>query len=170
MSWGPGLRIEVDIVGIAAKITTDRIMPNPQDYVLKLPNVAPAIIREDVVARKGNYAVWPVLQGQSIASVEIPVGKWRAPHLHTNTSEIAVIVQGSGRAGIQSPTGTFEVDMLQGDCVYFPAGWPHWLRNSGTTLLLAYFNYVHEKPETIELATMHNILGELGESDYLETE
>jgi len=145
-------------------------MPNPQDYVLKLPNVAQAIIREDVIARKGNIAAWPVLQGQSIASVEVPVGKWRAPHLHTNTSEIAVIVQGSARAGIQSPTGTFEIDLVQGDCVYFPSGWPHWLRNTGMNPLLAYFNYVHEKPETIELATMRKFVGEIGDSEYTETE
>ena len=145
-------------------------MSTPQDYVLRLPSVGPAIIREDVTARKGNVVAWPVLQGQSIASVEVPAGKWRAPHLHTNTSEIAVIVQGTARAGIQSPTGTFEVDMQQGDCVYFPAGWPHWLRNTGAAPLLAYFNYVHEKPETIELATMRTFVGEIADSEYAETE
>jgi len=145
-------------------------MPSPQDYVLKLPNVAPAIIREDVIARKGNAAAWPVLQGQSITSVEIPVGRWRAPHLHTNTSEIAVIVQGTARAGIQSPTGTFEIDMGQGDCVYFPSGWPHWLRNTGKSPVIAYFNYVHEKPETIELAALRGIVGEISASHYSETE
>jgi oxalate decarboxylase/phosphoglucose isomerase-like protein (cupin superfamily) len=86
----------------------------------------------------------------------------KTPHLHTNTSEIAVIVHGTARAGIQSPTGWFEFDMQQGDCVFFPSGYPHWLRNTGTVPLIAYFNYVNEKPETIELATMPKFDGETG--------
>jgi len=60
------------------------------EYALRLLQVAPVIIPEDVTARKGNKAAWPILAGVSIAQVEIPVGKWRAPHYHTNTPELAV--------------------------------------------------------------------------------
>src|SRR5688572_28793756 len=79
------------------------VRPNPRSHA-DTPRLCPAAReypigghREDVIVRKGNVTTWPILQGQSIASVEIPVGKWRAPHLHTNTSEIAVIIHGSGR-------------------------------------------------------------------------
>lgn len=44
-----------------------------------------------------------------------------------------------------------EMTLEAGDCVYFPLGWPHWFRNSGSSVLRAYFNYGHEQPETVEV-------------------
>ncbi len=121
-------------------------------YSLRLQDVPSVIIPTDVSARKGNQKAWPVLQGVSIAQVEVPVGGWRAPHLHTNTAELAVILEGTARAGLQNPQKEWvEVDLAPGDCVYFPLGWPHWLRNTGQTPMQSYFNYGHELPATIEL-------------------
>ena len=73
------------------------------DYKLRLAQLPPVTIATDVIARKGNKKAWAQLQGVSIAQVEIPVGAWRAPHLHTNTPELAVVLQGSAKAGLQTP-------------------------------------------------------------------
>ena len=122
------------------------------DYALHLFQLAPTVIPTEVVARKGNLRSWPVLQGVSIAQVEVPVGTWRSPHLHTNTAELAVVLNGQARVALQNPQKEWlELDLQAGDCVYFPMGWPHWFRNSGVTVLKAYFNYGHELPVTVEL-------------------
>ncbi|WP_170928567.1 cupin domain-containing protein [Deinococcus hopiensis] len=95
-------------------------------------------IPSGVSARKGNQAAWPLLAGVSVAQVEIPRDSWRAPHLHTNTPELVVIVQGRARAGLQTPEREWlELELGPGDCVYFPLGWPHWLRNTGSGVLHA---------------------------------
>ncbi len=122
------------------------------DYVLRLAQLVPATIATDVTARKGNKKAWAQLQGVSIAQVEVPVGGQRAPHLHTNTAELAVVLEGTAKAGLQTPQKEWlEVDLQAGDCVYFPLGWPHWFRNAGSGVLRAYFNYGHEQPETVEV-------------------
>jgi mannose-6-phosphate isomerase-like protein (cupin superfamily) len=122
------------------------------EYTLRLAQLPPATILTDVTARKGNKKAWAVLEGVSIAQVEVPVGAWRAPHLHTNTPELAVVLVGSAKAGLQTPQKEWlEVDLQAGDCVYFPLGWPHWFRNAGSGVLRAYFNYGHEQPETVEV-------------------
>lgn len=122
------------------------------DYKLSLAGLPAVTIPKDVSARKGNKAVWPLLTGVSIAQVDIPEGTWRAPHYHTNASELAVIVQGRAKAGLQPPGQEWlELDLEAGDCVYFPLGWPHWLRNTGSGVLHTYFNYGHEQPATVEV-------------------
>ena len=124
------------------------------DFLLHLPAVAPATIPQGVTARKGNQQAWAALQGVSIAQVEIPTGGWRAPHLHRNAPELAVVLQGTAHAALQNPQQEWlELDLQAGDCVYFPLGWPHWLRNTGNGVLQAYFNYGHEQPVTVELPT-----------------
>lgn len=125
------------------------------EYALRLSQLAPAVIPEDASARKGNKAAWPILTGVSIAQVEIPVGKWRAPHYHTNTPELAVIVRGAARAGLITPMNDLiVVDLQEGDCVFFPMGWTHWLRNTGHVVVQTYFNYGHEQPITFEVANL----------------
>lgn len=125
--------------------------PNP--YVLRLPRVPAGTIPRSTVARKGNKAAWPVLQGISIASVEIPPGAARAAHFHANAAELAIIVEGHGQVGLVAPSGERHVsDLEAGDCMYFPAAWPHWVRNTGDGPLIAIFNYNHEQPETYEVA------------------
>jgi mannose-6-phosphate isomerase-like protein (cupin superfamily) len=123
------------------------------EYTLRLAQLAPVTIATDVIARKGNKKAWAALQGVSIAQVEVPVGAWRAPHLHTNTPELAVVLEGSAKVGLQTPQKEWlELNLEAGDCVYFPLGWPHWFRNAGSGMLRAYFNYGHEQPETVEVA------------------
>ncbi len=122
------------------------------DYTLRLAQQPPATILTDVRARKGNKEAWAVLEGVSIAQVEVSVGGWRAPRLHTNTPELAVVLAGTVKAGLQTPRKEWlEVDLEAGDCVYFPLGWPHWFRNAGSGVLRAYFNYGHARPKTIEV-------------------
>jgi Cupin len=90
----PFVRVGALAQGTAASAT---------DYALRLAQLPPAMIPTDVTARKGNKKAWAQLQGVSIAQVEVPVGAWRAPHLHTNTPELAVVLQGTARAGLQTP-------------------------------------------------------------------
>jgi len=142
--------------GSAAPPSGPAAAPSPArvaaDFRLDLPALAPGVIPTDVTARKGNSKAWPTLQGVSIAQVEIPVGTLRAAHLHTNTAELAVILSGSARAGLQNEAKEWlGLDLTAGQCVYFPLGWPHWLRNTGDGPLTAYFNYGHELPATVEL-------------------
>ena len=123
------------------------------DYRLRLSQLTSALIPSEVTARKGNQKAWPALQGVSIAQVEVPVGGWRSPHLHTNTAELAVVLKGNARVALQNPQQEWlEVELEAGDCVYFPLGWPHWFRNTGDAVLQAYFNYGHEQPATVEVA------------------
>ena len=146
-------------------------MPNPEDYLLKIESLNPVVIRDDVIARKGSIDSWKVLTGQSIASVVIPIGKSRAPHLHTNTSEIVTVTQGTGRAGLLTPSdGVLEFEITAREVCFFPLGWPHWLTNTGSTPLECYFNYVHERPQTIELVNIKSLLQSIVDSSYLDTE
>ncbi|MEI7987103.1 MAG: cupin domain-containing protein [Armatimonadota bacterium] len=131
------------------------------DYLFHLWNSTALTIPESVTARKGNKAIWPVLKGISIASVEIPVGAWRAPHYHTNTPELAVILSGSAKVGILVPGGDLvEFEAFDGDCVYFPQGWTHWIRNIGTVVIRTYFNYGFEQPQTIEVSNFLRLMDE----------
>jgi mannose-6-phosphate isomerase-like protein (cupin superfamily) len=101
------------------------------EYKLRLSQIPPVVIPEIVIARKGNKAAWPTLAGISIAQVEIPVNEWRAPHYHTNTAELSVLVKGTARAGLITPQNQLIVeDMKEGDCIFFPLGWTHWIRNT----------------------------------------
>lgn len=148
------------------------------EYSLVLSQAEQLVIPEGTLARKGNKAIWPVLAGISIAQVEIPVGKWRAPHYHTNTPEIAVIIQGTARAGLITPENEqIILDLKEGDCVFFPSGWTHWLRNTGNVDVRTYFNYGHEQPKTVEvsniLAHFSDVEKDLslkGHTEYFETE
>jgi Cupin len=71
-----------------------------------------------------------------IAQVEVPVGAWRAPHLHTNTPELAVVLEGKAKVGLHTPQKEWlELELEAGNCVYFPLGWPHWFRNAGSGVL-----------------------------------
>lgn len=125
------------------------------EYYLNLSQAKEITIPEGTLARKGNKEVWPILTGISIAKVEIPIGKWRAPHYHTNTPELAVIVQGTARAGLITPQNEqIIVDLQEGDCVFFPVGWTHWLRNTGNIDVKTYFNYGHEQPLTVEVSNI----------------
>ena len=136
-----------------APATTPPATETATDYKLSLAGLTPVTILQDVSARKGNKAVWPLLSGVSIAQVEIPQGTWRAPHYHTNAPELAVVVQGQAKAGLQTPDQRWlELELEAGDCVYFPLGWPHWLRNTGSKGLHTYFNYGHEQPATVEVS------------------
>lgn len=132
--------------------------PAPQvlgaaDYLRRLPELTAAVIPAGVTARRGNQQAWPALRGVSIAQVEIPAGAWRSIHLHTNTAELAVVLEGQARAGLQTPEKEWlEMDLTVGDAVYFPVGWSHWFRNTGEGTLRAYFNYGHEQPITVEVA------------------
>jgi mannose-6-phosphate isomerase-like protein (cupin superfamily) len=122
------------------------------EYKLPLAQIKPVMIPEDVLARKGNKSAWPVLLGVSIAQVEIPVGKWRAPHYHTNAAELSIIVQGTARAGLITPQNELiTIELREGECVYFPTGWAHWLRNTGDIAVKTYFNYGNEQPITVEI-------------------
>ena len=61
-------------------------------------------------------------------------------------------VQGNATAGLQTPEREWlEVELEAGDCVYFPLGWPHWLRNTDSDVLHTYFNYGHGQPATVEV-------------------
>jgi|GEM_PF-1771312 len=143
--------------GAAAPATGASVAATPVavtavDYALRLAQLPPVLIATDVSARKGNKKAWATLEGVSIAQVEVPVGGWRAPHLHTNTPELAVVLAGTARVGLQNPQKEWlEQDLAAGDCVYFPLGWPHWFRNAGSGVLRAYFNYGHAQPETVEV-------------------
>ena len=125
------------------------------NYFLKLSSLACDIIPKDVAVRKGTKKVWPVLAGMAISEVEIPEGKCRMPHYHTNTSELSVIIKGNAKAGLIDPCQTmYEFDLAEGDCVFFPCGWPHWIRNTGKGSLKSYFNYNTDDPITVEVANM----------------
>ena len=146
------LRPAVLAQGVPAPAAPPPLPRVAADFMLNLAGLTSSVVPTNVTARKGNQKAWPVLQGVSIAHVEIPSGGERAPHLHTNTAELAVILKGAARAGIQNEAKEWtEVDLQEGQCVYFPLGWPHWLRNTGEGLLTAYFNYGHEAPATVEL-------------------
>ena len=148
----PVLRSQAVAQTTPAAPATPEVTRVAADYLLHLQQLPQATIATDVLARKGNLKAWPALQGVSIAEVEVPVGGWRAPHLHTNTPEVAVVLKGKARAGLQNLQKEWmEVDLQEGDCVYFPLGWAHWLRNTGDTVLQAYFNYGHELPATVEI-------------------
>ena len=139
--------------GAAAPVTAAHVTgTSAADYALLLAQLPPVRIATNVSARKGNKKAWATLEGVSIAQVEVPVGGWRAPHLHTNTPELAVVLEGTARVGLQNPQKQWlELDLGAGDCVYFPLGWPHWFRNAGGGVLRAYFNYGHAQPETVEV-------------------
>lgn len=123
------------------------------EYKFQLSRVNPVLIPDDVAARKGNKAAWQILNGVSIAHVSIPPDKWRAPHYHTNVSELSVILNGTALAGMITPQNeVIEFELEQGDCVYFPLGWTHWLRNTSEVEVQAYFNYNNEQPQTVEVA------------------
>ncbi len=149
----PFLRAGALAQGVAAPVAVTPVaVASAADYALRLAQLPSVLIAKDVSARKGNKKAWTALEGVSIAQVEVPVGGWRAPHLHTNTPELAVVLAGTARVGLQNPQKEWlELDLAAGDCVYFPLGWPHWFRNAGSGVLRAYFNYGHAQPETVEV-------------------
>ncbi len=134
-------------------------MNNPNEFRFKLNDVTPVTVPNDITAYKTNKNSWPILEGITIVKVEIPGKQMRAPHLHTNASELSVIVKGSAIAYLIDPENTqIEVPLLEGDCVYFPMGWVHWLVNTSEETLISYFNYNNDQPITQEVTIDSNTI------------
>jgi oxalate decarboxylase/phosphoglucose isomerase-like protein (cupin superfamily) len=122
------------------------------EFKKRFSDIPEEVIPKDVTVHKANAKAWPILNGISIVHVEIPANGIRAPHLHTNASELSVIVKGSAIATLINTVGErIEVILEEGDCVYFPQNWPHWLVNTSDDTLISYFNYSNEQPITVEL-------------------
>ena len=76
----------------------------------------------------------------------------RQPHLHTNANELSYIVAGKAQVGLIGPGGEKHLfDLAPGEVAFQPAGWPHWLENTGDEPMFALFMYSHEQPETIDM-------------------
>ncbi len=77
----------------------------------------------------------------------------RQPHLHTNANELSYIASGKARVGLIGPAGEKHLfDLVAGEVPFYePAGWVHWLENSGDESMFALFMYSHEQPETIDI-------------------
>ena len=74
-----------------------------------------------------------------------------APPAHQRQRvELHRLRQGTGRA--DRPGGEKHVfDLAPGEVAFQPAGWPHWLENTGDEPMFAVFMYSLEQPETIDM-------------------
>ncbi len=104
------------------------------------------------IVHRANQAAFTVLKGVACFTLTLQPGATRQPHLHTNANEISYIASGMARFGLVGPSGEQHLfDVAQGQLVFQPMGWPHWLENIGDGPLLGIFMYSHEQPVTIDL-------------------
>jgi mannose-6-phosphate isomerase-like protein (cupin superfamily) len=118
-------------------------------------------------------------RGYPLPKSRFRINAWRAPHYHTNTAELSVLVKGKARAGVITPQNELIVeDLTEGDCIFFPMGWTHWIRNTGEVVIEMYFNYGNEQPATVEVANIvahfsdieSSLLPLRGHKQFTETE
>ena len=124
---------------------------DPEPYKFSLFGATASPITGGVVHR-ANKAAFPVLRGVAGFSLQLDPHAIRQPHLHTNANELSYIASGKARVGLIGPAGEKHLfDLVAGEVAYQPAGWVHWLENSGDESMFALFMYSHEQPETIDI-------------------
>lgn len=107
------------------------------------------------LVRRANQARFPVLRGLAMFSLQLDPGAMRAPHLHTNASELDYVISGKARVGLVDASGTkLTYDLTAGMIAFFPQAWTHWMENVGDEPLLAIFADSNEQPITIEVAAI----------------
>ncbi len=124
---------------------------DPEPYKFSLVGAADSAITGGLVHR-ANKAAFPILRGVAAFTLQLDPHAIRQPHLHTNANEISYIVSGKAQVGLIGPGGEKHLfDLAPGEIAFQPAGWPHWLENTGDAPMLAVFMYSHEQPETIDM-------------------
>ena len=94
------------------------------------------------------------LQGVSIASQLVAAGGLRELHWHLNAHELSYCLAGEGRIGVFAPDGkgdTFEIQ--PGTITFVPAGYTHYIQNTGDAGLHMVIAFNHEQPETANLSS-----------------
>jgi len=126
----------------------------PPAYAFDLQGQHPDTIPGGLV-RRANQAHFPVLRGLAMFSLRLDSGAMRAPHLHTNASELDYVISGKARVGLVDASGTTQsYDLDAGMVAFFPQSWAHWMVNVGDDPLVAIFAYSNEQPVTIEVAAI----------------
>jgi oxalate decarboxylase/phosphoglucose isomerase-like protein (cupin superfamily) len=123
----------------------------PEPYKFSLVGAAESPITGGMVHR-ANKAAFPILRGVAAFTLQLDPHAIRQPHLHTNANELSYIVSGKVQVGLIGPGGEKHLfDLAPGEVAFQPAGWPHWLENTGDEPMFALFMYSHEQPETIDM-------------------
>ena len=129
----------------------ERAADATEPYKFSLVGAADSAITGGLVHR-ANKAAFPILRGVAAFTLQLDPHAIRQPHLHTNANEISYIVSGKAQVGLIGPGGEKHLfDLAPGEVAFQPAGWPHWLENTGDAPMFAVFMYSHEQPETIDM-------------------
>ena len=124
---------------------------DPEPFKFSLVGAADSPITGGIVHR-ANKAAFPILRGVAAFTLQLDPHAIRQPHLHTNANELSYIVSGKAQVGVIGPGGEKHLfDLAPGEVAFQPAGWPHWLENTGDEPMFAVFMYSFEQPETIDL-------------------
>ncbi len=104
------------------------------------------------LVHRANKAAFPILRGVAAFTLQLDPHAIRQPHLHTNANELSYLVSGKAQVGLIGPGGEKHLfDLAPGEMAFQPAGWPHWLENTGEEPMFALFMYSFEQPETIDM-------------------
>lgn len=99
--------------------------------------------------RFAKKAVFPALDGLSMASIHLHPGAIRIPHWHPNANEMDYVIRGRARIDLFGPADemnpggvTEHFTLEEGQISFLPQGWLHSITNSGDTQLhiLGIFN------------------------------
>jgi oxalate decarboxylase/phosphoglucose isomerase-like protein (cupin superfamily) len=131
--------------------STEVAAADPEPYKFSLVGAADSPITGGLVHR-ANKAAFPALRGVAAFTLQLDPHAIRQPHLHTNANELSYLVSGKAQVGLIGPGGEKHVfDLAPGEVAFQPAGWPHWLENTGDEPMFAIFMYSFEQPETIDM-------------------
>jgi len=99
-------------------------------YSYHVAKTQPLLISGSGSVRVARQDRWPILERQSMYSLELTNTGMREPHWHPETAELGYVKKGRGRMSILSPSGDVDTYiMAEGDIYFIPKAYPHHIEN-----------------------------------------
>lgn len=155
-----GLAASVTLSGLARSSAAQQVTPTPGPETAVPPALPPFVYRLEQSAplnyaggtlRTATVENIPGLKDMAIFSEVVNPGAVRELHWHPNAHELSYILSGEGTIGVMPPEGKLlAFPISTGSVSFAPAGYPHYIVNTGPEPLRLVLAFSHENPQRLD--------------------